>query len=240
MGTMGMNASLKGSIPSQNDMSSGQSAWDSRGSSIRSQIKRLQEEIKSVAKDDKLSEEQKSKQKQALQQELQDLNSQLRQHQLEKRQEEIQKKQEKEEAKADRQKETTQAASGQKADAKDTQEDQKMFGSEQLGVIITISLSKDQVTYLKNMRKDLEKQQKAAGTEEERENVRTRMENVSKGMGQKIIITEEGIKNSQKDNKFGTGVVLDEKKEEDTRTLPGKKMIVNQNEPFENVSVVIR
>lgn len=240
MGTTGMSTSLGGNIPSKSELSSGQSTWDSRGSNIRSQIKRLQEEIKNVAKDDKLSEEQKSKQKQALQQEIQDLNSKLRQHQLEKRQEEIQEKQEKEKTKADAQKDAEQAVAGQKAEEKDISDSQKMFGSKELGVIITISLSKDQVTYLKNMRKDLEKQQKAAGTEEEKENVRKRMENVSKGMSQKIVFTEDSLKTSQKDNKFGTGIILDEKKEEDSRTMPGKKMIVNQNEPFENVSVVIR
>ncbi len=233
----GMNASVGSRIPSKSGMSSGQSAWDGRGSSIRSQIKRLQEEVKSVSKDDQLSEEQKSKRTQALQREIQDLNSQLRKQQLEKRQEELQKKQEKttpdtQKAKVqgtETQKAEAQGTETQKADKKGTAEGQKMFGSEQLGVIITISLSKDQVSYLKNMQKDLEKQQKAAGSEEEKDNIR-----------HKIVFTEEGIKNTKKENKFGTGVILDGKKAEDTHTQPERKISLNQNDPFGNVSVVIR
>lgn len=235
MGTAGINALSNNSISPKGGISSGQSAWDNQETSIRNEIKRLQEEVKALSKDDKLSEEQKSRQKQALQEEIQSLNSELKQYQIQKRQEEVQKKQEN--AKPGNAKSDT-----RNTDKEDADEGRQIFGSEQLGVIITISLSNDQVSSLEKVRKDLEGKQRTASTEEEKEKLQQKIDNVSKDIGQKIVITEDSLKNGEAAGKFGTGIIgIDNKEDSEKDDSPwatGKKLFENQNEIFENVSVI--
>ncbi|MCM1326743.1 MAG: FlxA-like family protein [Bacteroidales bacterium] len=79
---------------SQNNVSSQQSAPDSRESSLRKEISNLQEELRTISNDQEMSDDQKTRKKQSAREQLQDLNSELRQYQIQKRQEEAAQKQE--------------------------------------------------------------------------------------------------------------------------------------------------
>ncbi|MCM1185597.1 MAG: FlxA-like family protein [Lachnoclostridium sp.] len=79
---------------SQNNVSSKQSAPDSRESSLRKKISNLQEELRTISNDQEMSDDQKTRKKQSAREQIQDLNSELRQYQIQKRQEEAAQKQE--------------------------------------------------------------------------------------------------------------------------------------------------
>lgn len=235
MGTSGVNALLDGSSLPKGGASSGQPAWDNHETGIRNEIKRLQEEIKNLSRDDKLSSEQRARQKQALQEEIHSLNSELRQYKLQKRQEEVREKQ-------DGAKPDAPEADKKAADKKETAENLRQFGSEKLGVIVTLSLSKDQVASLEKVRKHLEGRHRTADSREEKADLQKKLDNVPTDVWQKIVITEDSLKDPQGGGKFGTGVIYDRGHgpgKDDSRTSAPGNASVSQTGIFGNASFVL-
>ena len=241
-----MNISGIGMSP-QTNTSSKQSSLDNYETKLRKEISTLQEEMKSISNDKKMTDDQKTKKKQAVQEEIQNLNTELRQHQIEKRQEEAAKKQEA------LKKASEEANKGTGIDSDDENADQKpvVYGSEELGVLITLSNTKTQMTGMQKVRTSLEGQQRTAATEEEKADIQKKINNVSKGIGQKIVITEDTIADFRKTKAAGTDtqqkketssaqkdrtwkVYTEDNLEASTR----KNLFNNQNLMFENVSVV--
>lgn len=229
IGTIGMNAASNHNIQPKNNMV--KPAWDNQETGIRNEIKSLQEKLKNISRDDELSGEQKARQKQAIQEEIQSLNSELRQYQIQKRQEEVRRKQE-------------EARPEPKTDGgTENQGASRTFGSEKLGVIINISLSQDQVSGLEKVRKDLEGKQRTAYTDEEKEKLQGKIDNVSKDIGKKVVITEDAITKSHKSEKADGKE--EKEKSANPQILSGRKiremqrMQEAQNKPFANAAFVM-
>jgi len=241
MNVAGISASPQGNM-------SAQAAQDTYETDIRKQISDLQEKMKNISNDKEMSSEQKVKERQAVQEEIQNLNSELRQYQIQKRQEEAEKRQE----------ELKQAAENADMKAENPQEiqNQKGFGDKETGVIISISTSKEQMEDMQRIRTGLEGRQRTAETGEEKERLQKKINNVSKGIGEKIKITEDTISEFQESRKYNderakrtenkeevigqkakVSVVSTEKDTEEQNRI---NMIHNNKKPFEDVSVITK
>lgn len=194
MNITGTNVTGTNVSPQSNNVPVQQSSQDNYENDLRKQISDLQEKAKNIANDKDMSSEQKQKERQAIQEQIQDLNSELRKHQIEKRQEEAEKKQE----------EIKKAAEDANVSAKEDEEQkERVFGNKELGVIISLSNTKDQITDMKRIRTDLEGRQRTAQTEEEKEELQEKIVNISGGIGEKIKITEDTISDFQNSQKYG-------------------------------------
>ena len=239
MNVAGINTSSQGNIPVQ------PSTQDSYETDIRKQISELQEKMKNISNDEEMSSEQKAKEKQAVQEQIQNLNSELRQHQIQKRQEEAEKRQE----------ELKQAAENMTA-KEETVQNQSGFGDKETGVIISISTSKEQMTDMQRIRTDLEGKQRTTEDDDEKKRLQKKINNVSRGIGQRIRITEDTISEFQESRKYNdekpkrtenkeevigqkvkVTVVNTEKEAEESNK---KNIIHNNKKPFEDVSVITK
>lgn len=242
MNIAGINTSSQSNTPVQ------QPAQDNYETDIRKQISNLQEKMKNISNNKEMSSEQKVKERQAVQEEIQNLNSELRQYQIQKRQEEAQKRQE----------ELKQAAENAEIKAENQQniQSQTGFGDKEAGVIISISTSKEQMADMKRIRTNLEGRQLTAETDEEKERLQKKINNVSRGIGEKIKITEDTISEFQEARKYGdekskrtenkeevigqkskVAVVNTEKDIEEQNRI---NAIRNNKKPFEDVSVITK
>lgn len=262
-------------ISSQNNVSSKQPTLDSHESSLRKQITNLQEEMKTISNDKEMSDEQRTKKKQAAQEELQNLNSELRQYQTQKRQEEAAKKQEaaKEALKKANSKpattdddkaaktadnKTTDAANDKAAKAaenissskNDEEQMPPLLDSKESGVLVTLSSTKEQIAGMRKIRTALEGRQRTAATEEEKAELQKKINRVSRGIGKKIVITEDtissfrktskdepnrkqGTANAQKQREKELKVYADEKLDAINRTG-----VINNKKMFDNISII--
>lgn len=262
-------------ISSQNNVSSKQPTLDSHESSLRKQITNLQEEMKTISNDKEMSDEQRTKKKQAAQEELQNLNSELRQYQMQKRQEEAAKKQEaaKEALKKANGKpaptdddKTAKTAGNKTTDAADdkavnaaestsSSEDNEeqtstLLGSKESGVLVTLSSTKEQIADMGRIRTALEGRQRTAPTEEEKAELQKKIGRVSRGIGKKIVITEDTIASFRKASKDEPGRkqetanALKQHKEE-LKVYADKQLdainrtsIINNKKMFDNISII--
>ncbi|MCM1063080.1 MAG: FlxA-like family protein [Eubacterium sp.] len=236
---------LSGIKPSsQDNASSGQLSLDGHESELRQQITSLREKKKSISNDKDKTSEEKKKEKQAVQEEIQTLSSELRQYQIQKRQEEAAKKREELKEAMD--------ASAQESE-KEPDPEATVFGSKKSGVLITLSAAKKQLLSMQRTQKDLEGKQRIASTEEEKADIQKRVNNVSKNIGRKITITEDGVTgfraSGKKSNK--TGQVSDQpfnwraQKEivtaaDDSEESYRGNLALNRKKFFSTVSVFIR
>lgn len=185
---------ISGSTPSsQDNVSSKQPSLDNHESELRKRITDLQEEKKNISSDKEKTSEEKEKEKQAVQEEIQTLSSELRQYQIQKRQEEAAKKQE-------ALKEAARDAGDKDAD-KEQASKATLFGNEESGVLISLSATKEQISGMKRVRADLERRQRIAATDEEKDSLQKKVNNVAKNIGKKITITENSITNSRDSKK---------------------------------------
>ncbi len=203
-----------------------QSTQDSYETDIRKQISNLQEKMKNISSDKEMSSEQK----------------------IQKRQEEAQKRQE----------ELKQAAESAEIKAENQQDIQNQtgFGDKETGVIISISTSKEQMADMHRIRTSLEGRQRTAETDEEKERLQKKINNISRGIGEKIKITEDTISEFQEARKYGderpkrtenkeevigqkakVAVVNTEKDVEEQNRI---NTIRNNKKPFEDVSVITK
>lgn len=180
---------------SQDNVSSKQPSLDTHESELRKQITDLQEEKKSISNDKEKTSEEKKKEKQAVQEEIQTLNSELRQYQIQKRQEEAAKKQE-------ALKEAAKEAEDRKAE-KEQASETTLFGNKESGVLISLSAAKGQLSGMHRVRTDLERRQRTAATDEEKDSLQKKVNRLTGNIGKKVTITEGSLKNSQGANKKG-------------------------------------
>lgn len=237
---------IKGiNIASQNHLNIKQSQQDSYEINIKKQISQLQEKMKDISEDEEKTAEQKTKEKQAAQEQLQNLNNELKQHQLQKRQEEEAKKQE-----AIKQAMEEANAAPSQGDAENGPPP-AVLGSKESGVMISLSATNDQIAGMVRIRTQLEGRQLTAETEEERAALQKKINNISKGIGQKLTHTKDTISDYHKtaqpsETKRTPASTQPQKKDEVfwTDTKPkkenGKQPVSAQNKPFENASYVIK
>lgn len=179
-------AGIKNSSYNKPDMK--KLSLDSYETNIRKQITQLQDKVNNISSDEEKTTEQKSKEKQAAQEEIQYLNNELRQYQTQKRQEEAEKKQEAvkkalEEANADMN------TKGETEPVLNT----PVPGHMESGVMISLSATKDQIAGMVRIRTNLEGRQRTADTEEEKAAIQKKINNLSRGIGQKVTATKDTI-----------------------------------------------
>lgn len=261
-------------VSSQNNVSSKQAAPDSHESSLRKKISNLQEELRTISNDQEMTEEQKTRKEHAAKEKMQGLNSELRQYQIQKRQEEAAKKQESvkqalkkaspkpEDDKSVQTKENEETAKTgnnktEKADSNtsNTENDKKqapaLLGSQEAGVLVTLSSTKEQIADMRRIRTALEGRQRTAPTEEEQASLQEKIAKVSSGIGKKIIITEDTIASFRKSSKGEPGNnketadALKQQREKELKLYADEKLaainrtgIINNKKMFDNISII--
>lgn len=181
-----------------------QSSQDSYEKNIQKQIANLQEKMKNIANDREKSGEQKMDEKKAIQEEIQSLNSELKQYQIQKRQEEEAKRQEavRRTVEANDSRDNGTASSNYNSldvNAKQEEEQRTGLSETETGVILSISHTREQVTYMQKVRKGLEGKMLTAETEEEKADLQRRIDNVSRSMNEKVRKIADKIEENQKD-----------------------------------------
>lgn len=185
MSIAGINKVSQGHIPVK------QSAQDNYENNLRKQITNLQDKMKTISSDEDMSSEQKRKERQKAQEEIQNLNSELRQYQIQKQQEED----------AKRKEETRQAM--EEADTDTAAQNPAGLSGKEAGVMITLSNTKEQIAGMVRIKKHLESRHRTAATDEEKEKLQKKIDNVSKSIGQHITTTTDTISDYQKTQKYG-------------------------------------
>lgn len=245
-GQGGIKMKLTGiNLSSQNNVSSKKSSLDNHENELRKQITDLQEKKKNISNDKDKTSEEKKQEKQAVQEEIQTLSSELRQYQIQKRQEEAAKKQEE-------MKEAAKDAREKDAD-KEQNPGATVFGNEESGVLISLSTTKGQLANMKRVQTDLARKQRTAATDDEKNNLQKKVNNVAKNIGKKITITEENVskfRDSKKkgaDGKQGGDQTFDWKAQseivngaDDPEEIYGGNLAANRQKFFSTVSVFIR
>lgn len=225
----------------------GPSQQDSFEINIRKQITQLEEKMKDISEDEEKTAEQKTKERQAAQEQLQNLNNELRQHRLQKQQEEAAKKQ----AAAKQAMEDAEPAPAPAGTAAEPAP--VVFGDKETGVMISLSATKEQLAGMVRIRTRLEGKQRTAESEEERAALQKKINNLSRGIGQKATATKAAIsdyhKTAQNDEAKKTAKTEPKKNNgeifwADTKPPVGNTAAADtatygNNRPFENISISI-
>lgn len=177
-----------------NNVSSGaQGIWpmqqkqDNYEKNIRRQIASLQEEMETLTADKKKTADQKKNEKQEIQNQIQDLKVQLQQYLIQKRQREAAERQEA----ADR-------AAEQTASSRQTGKDGTGLSGAEMGVILSLSGTKEQIAGMKKIRTDLEGKLRTAESAEVQKDLQEKIDNLNEGIGKKIQESRETIHEHQK------------------------------------------
>lgn len=233
---------------SQNNASSKKASLDNHENELRKQITDLQDKKKNISNDKDKTSEEKKKEKQAVQEEIQTLNSELRQYQIQKRQEEAARRQEEL-----KEKEAARNAEEKNTDAEETSDETKVFGNEASGVLISLSATKKQLMNMQRIRTQLQGRQLTAATDDEKSSLQKKINNVARGIGRKVTITEENVlkfrdsKKKNADTKQSGSQTYDLKAQldivnmaDDTKDIYHGNLAVNRKKFFNTVSVFIR
>ena len=231
---------------SQNNTSSKKASLDNYENELRKQITDLQDKKKSISNDKDKTSEEKKKEKQAVQEEIQTLNSELRQYQIQKRQEEAARRQEEI-------KEAAREAEKKDTDAEKISDETKVFGDEASGVLISLSATKKQLMNMQRIRTQLQGRQLTAATDDEKSRLQKKINNVARGIGRKVTITEENVLNFRDSRKKGADMKQNGSQTyswkgqsdivdmtDDTKDIFHGNLAVNRKKFFNTVSVFIR
>lgn len=238
--------SIAGIRSVQGGISVKKSSHDSYETNIKKQIQTLEEKLEAISNDEEKPAEQKAKEKQAAQEQLQNLNQELKEYQIRKQQEEAEKRKE---AIKDS------AESPESADTPVQEENTTGLDSSQTGVMITLSSTQQQLAGMVRVRKSLEGKQRTAYSEEEKADLQKKINNLSKGIGQKMTNAKRTIteyqKTTQKEDSVKKPKPESRKKEEvfwtdtkqsrtDKTTSADKPLLSGKNKPFDNISYSIK
>ena len=177
-----------------NNISSGaQGIWlmqqkqDNYEKNIQRQIASLQEEIETLTADKKKTADQKKNEKQEIQDQIQDLKVQLQQYQIQKRQREAAERQ----AAADR-------AAEQTAPLRQAGKEGIGLSGAEMGVILSLSGTKEQIAGMKKIRTSLEGKLRTAESAEVKQELQEKIDNLNEGISRKIQESQETIHEHQK------------------------------------------
>lgn len=207
---------------------------DNREKNLQKQIASLQEKVKNITYNREMSAEEKSDEKKKLQEKMQNLSSKLKQYQIQKQQEENTDRQEavKKAAEGAAPNSISDSVSGASNDGSDTgqqtdESDKKDSdrSTSASGVILSISNTKDQLSGMHKIRKDLEGRLRTAESDEEKSDLQERINSVSKNMGEKIRKISDTISDNLKD--------------EEVRKEKVKKIQAEQADRMKNINVVV-
>lgn len=146
---------------------------DNHEKSLLRKISDAQKNLKAVEENQKLSAEEKDKEKKELQNQIQMLNSELQQYRVRKDQEK--------------------AETGEKQDVGEEEETlsgdaaaKPSAGERDMGVFVSLEATRDRMSTIQKIRTDLEGRQRTAETEEEKEDLQKKINNLSGRMSLEI------------------------------------------------------
>ena len=155
-------------------------AADSYSRNIQNQIANAQKQLQELSSNTELSMEEKKNKKQEISQEISNLNIQLRQHQMETR------------------KQAQQKNSNSFDDMLGGSQNTSTAGCADMGVLISLSTTKEQIADMKKVRTDLEGKLRTAETDEARESLQEKIDNLSEDMFEKAKEAQDTISESRK------------------------------------------
>ena len=155
-------------------------ATDSYSRNIQNQIANAQKQLQELSSNEDMSLEEKMKRRQEIQQQISDLNMQLRQHQMETR------------------RQTQQKNGNSFDDMLGGSQNTGTVGSEDMGVLISLSTTKEQIADMKKVRTDLEGKLRTAETDEARESLQEKIDNLTEDMVEKTKETQDTISENRK------------------------------------------
>lgn len=174
-------------------------AADSYSRNIQNQIADAQKQLQELSANKDMTQEKKMMKRQEIQQQISDLNMQLRQHQMEVRMQAQQK-------------------NGNGLDEMPGgKQDTGTAGSADMGVLVSISATKDQIAGMKRVRTDLEGKLRTATKDEEKPSLQEKIDNLTEGMFEKVKEIRDTIsdyRKAEKDETKTTQEKEDEKEEE--------------------------
>ena len=169
-------------------------AMDFYSRNIQNQIADAKKQLQELSSNKDLTQEEKMAKRQEIQQQISDLNMQLRQHQME----------------AKRQ---TQQKNGNSFDDMiGGSQNTGTAGSANMGVLISLSTTKEQIADMKKVRTDLEGKLRTAETDEARESLQEKIDNLTEDMVEKAKETQDTIS----ENRKAEGEKTEEEKEDET------------------------
>lgn len=122
-------------------------------------------------------------------------------------------------------------------------------GSEESGVLISLSTAKEQMADMRKVRTSLEARQRTATTEEEKASLQKKIDNVTKSIGKKIVITEDTISSFRKTGKPGTGSIQGrenaskqkadaQKAYDENLDVLNRTGVINNKKMFDNIAMI--
>ncbi|MDE5596232.1 MAG: FlxA-like family protein [Lachnospiraceae bacterium] len=179
-------------------------AVDSYSRNIQNQIADAQKQLQELSSNKDMTQEEKMTKRQEIQQQISDLNMQLRQHQMETRRQRQQKN------------------GNFFDDMLGGSQNTGTAGSEDMGVLISLSTTKEQIADMKKVRTDLEGKLRTAETDEARESLQEKIDNLTEDIYEKVKETQDTIAENQKaeqdkaedEKENETDVVLEEEQKE--------------------------
>lgn len=151
-------------------------------SNLQKQISNIQEQVHKLSEDQELSVEQKMNKKKELEEQLKNLNSQLHQYQLQKKRQENEKSKE--------------AAQEPEKDPKGSNAG---LDVKEVGVILSIATSKEQIMSMKKIKTGLEGKLKTARNQEESISLQEKVDTITNRMYEKIGSTNKVIAESEEE-----------------------------------------
>ena len=181
---------------------------------IQRQITSLEEKMESLSMDKVKTTEQKKIEKQEIQDQIQTLKSQLQQYRIQ--------KQHREEAK--RQAEANRTAE-QNASSNKVEKKGLGLSDAEMGVILSLSGTKEQIAGMKKIRTDLEGKLRTAESEEVKQSLQEKIDNLNEDISNKIQESQEIIRGSVQ----ATGKI--ENSDEDPREEEPEKTSEEEEQP---------
>ena len=166
---------------------------DAYEKNIQRQIASLQEEMETLSADKKKTADQKKNEKQEIQDQIQTLKVQLQQYQIQKRQREA----------AERQ-EAAKRAAEQTAPSRQAGKEGIGLNEAEMGVILSLSGTKEQIAGMKKIRTDLEGKLRTAESAEAKQDLQEKVDNLNADISKKIQESQETIHEYQKDESKNT------------------------------------
>ena len=177
--------SVNGQIQGIMNMNQKQDAYEKN---IQRQIASLQEEMETLSADKKKTADQKKNEKQEIQDQIQTLKVQLQQYQIQKRQREA----------AERQEAANRAAE-QTVPSRQTGKEGIGLSGAEMGVMLSLSGTKEQIAGMKKVRTDLEGKLRTAESAEAKKALQEKIDNLNADISKKIQESQETIHEYQKD-----------------------------------------
>lgn len=190
---------------------------DNYEKNIQGQIVGLEEKMESLSTDQAKTTEQKKIEKQEIQEQIQTLKSQLQQYRIQKQHREETKRQ----TAANRA--TEQTASSDKVEKKSIG-----LSDTEMGVILSLSGTKEQIAGMKKIRTNLEGKLRTAESEEVKQSLQEKIDNLNEVIGSKIQGSRETIQESIRESGRNENGDADSSEEEPDNTSEKEEQSENK------------